>query len=91
MSTAAQAQLGMGMELGMGIGMSTAGRFRFCNIGYFGQLLTSSPWSGPLLPECQLDIFPSSLCLSTALSLPRDHHSDDVDDQNQDVIKDEDE
>ena len=88
MSTAAQAQLGIGMELGMGTGMGTAGRFRFCNIGYFGQLLTSSPWSGPC---CQLDIFPSSLCLSTALSLPRDHHSGDVDDQNQDVIKDEDE
>ena len=38
------------MELGMGTGMGTAGRFRFCNIGYFGQLLTSSPWSRPLLP-----------------------------------------
>ena len=50
MSTAAQAKLGIGMELGMGTGMGTAGRFRFCNIGYFGQLLTSSPWSGPLLP-----------------------------------------
>ena len=32
-------------------------------------------------PCCQLDIFPSSLCLSTALSLPRDHHISDVDDK----------
>ena len=39
-------------------------------------------------PCCQLDIFPSSLCLSTALSLPRDHHSGDDENENQDAIKD---